>query len=73
VIILATHRIINKTDESFKFTVGNARIKLEPQGEVEIDMLDIRLAKSKAMQRWLRLVPELHKGKIEVIDLQEEN
>ena len=69
-IILATHKLINKTGKPRKFQIGNNTIKLEPYGEIEINTKELKHQKQSVMKRALTLLPELYPEEVEVIDLQ---
>lgn len=74
-IILATHKIINLTDERLKFQIGNTTIKLEANDELEINLNELEHVKKPVMKRALRLLPLLPhlNNKLEVMELKQPN
>lgn len=71
-IILATHKIVNISEERRKFVIGNTVIKLEPGESVDINLNQLEHIKKPVMRRALNILPKLYKSQIKIIDLQAE-
>jgi hypothetical protein len=70
VIILATHKLVNKTDKPWKFQIGITTIKLEPYGEAELNLNTRQHIKRPVMRRALVLLSKYYPEELEVIALQ---
>ncbi len=69
---MATHKLRNLTGLKLKFQVGNTTIKVDPHGEFLVNLKKLEHVKKAVMRRALKILPKLHPGKVEVIDLEKE-